>query len=69
MKLGRLAPVHNLYTMRSALRLVAALDDLGTPPPISTDYVSAVDAVTGGDWAFSATTWPWIARLLTAATK
>lgn len=41
-KRGRLPAVHNLRTMRSAIVMHKALAALGTPPVMSTDYVSAV---------------------------
>jgi hypothetical protein len=41
-KLGRRPAIHNRRTMRSALALFKALAPLGSPPTVSTDYVSAV---------------------------
>jgi hypothetical protein len=50
MKFGRRPPVHNRHTMRAALAMARALDPLGVAPTVSNDYVTAVDAATGGDW-------------------
>lgn len=46
-KTGRRAPVHNRRTMCAAIALHAALDPLGPPPSVSSDYVSAVDKAVG----------------------
>lgn len=50
MKYGRKPAVHTLHTMRAAIAMHAALDPLGPPPSCSSDYVSAVDKITGGNW-------------------
>jgi len=49
-KRGRRPAVHTLRTMRGALALHKAIAPLGAPPAVSTDYVAAVDKVTGGNW-------------------
>ena len=50
LKLGRKPALHNAHTMRSALRMAAALDTLGPPPATSTDWTAKVNAATGGSW-------------------
>ena len=41
-KYGRKPAVHTKRTMRLALAMARTLDPLGTPPPLSKDYVAAV---------------------------
>lgn len=47
---GRKAAVHNLRTMRSALIMARALDDLGPPPYASQDWTKAVKDQNSGQW-------------------
>lgn len=49
-KFGRKPAVHNLHTMKSALAMARALDPLGDAPPVSIDYVSAVNKQSPGGW-------------------
>lgn len=51
LKRGRLPAVHNRRTMRSALAMARALDPLGAPPAVSTDYVAAVTAQAPNGWS------------------
>lgn len=44
---GRRPPVHTLRTMRAAIAFHAALDPLGAPPSVSSDYVTAVSKAVG----------------------
>src|ERR1700680_619561 len=50
LKLGRKPAVRTLKTVRSAIAVAKHLDALGTPPPASYDFMTAVDQATGGDW-------------------
>lgn len=49
-KFGRLPVRHTLQTRRSLGLMRLRLAALGPAPAVSSDWVKAVDAVTGGDW-------------------
>jgi hypothetical protein len=47
---GRAAPKHDLVTMRCAIALGRALEDLGPAPYSSTDWTAAVKSQNNGQW-------------------